>query len=118
MKKLSVVMLVCLVSGFYMQSVHAMRQPAMENAMRALDNAERMLRKALPNKGGHRAKALRHIKKAKQEIIKGIEFANRRGAGGQYKNKKGANNEGYHQYKGKVKAEDDVEEKAIIKKRY
>jgi len=78
-----------IISGFVMLVAAdvslAKRQPAMENAIRALDNAERILRKAIPNKGGHRAKALRLIKKAKREVQKGIKFANKRAAGGQYK---------------------------------
>ena len=72
----------------FSQSAFAMRQPAMENSMRALENAERILNRALPNKGGHRVKALMHIRKAKQELKKGIDFANRRPAGGKLKAKK------------------------------
>jgi len=104
------------------QSAFAMRQPAMENAMRALDNAERILKKALPNKGGHRARAMKHIRKARQEVRKGIEFANRRGAGGQLKKKKGHPDNRSDEYRSKKKYKNDDErydekEKAI-KKRY
>jgi len=88
--KLVLSTLIALIAAFsFSQSALAMRQPAMENSMRALDNAERILKKAIPNKGGHRAKALMHIRKARQEIRKGIDFANRRPAGGQLKSKKG-----------------------------
>jgi len=104
------------------QSAFAMRQPAMENAMRALDNAERILKKALPNKGGHRAKAMRHIRKARQEVRKGIEFANRRGAGGQIKKKKGPRDDRSDEYRSKKKYKDDDgrydEKEKVIQKRY
>lgn len=70
------------------QSAFAMRQPAMERSLQVLQNAERILRKARPNKGGHRYKALKHIQEAMYEIRAGIEFANRRPAGGQLKQRK------------------------------
>jgi Ni/Co efflux regulator RcnB len=70
------------------QSAFAMRQPAMERSLQILQNAERVLRKARPNKGGHRYKALKHIQEAMHEIREGIEFANRRPAGGQLKQRK------------------------------
>ena len=103
-------------------SAYAMRQPAMENAMRALDNAERILKKALPNKGGHRVRALKHIRKARQEIRKGIDFANRRGAGGQLKKKKGHRDDRNGEYRNKKKYNNydgryDEKEK-LIQKRY
>jgi len=66
-------------------SANAMRQPAMERSLQALQNAERILKRALPNKGGHRVKAIRHIQRAIREVRKGIKYANRRPAGGQYK---------------------------------
>lgn len=70
------------------QSAFSMRQPAMERSLQILQNAERTLRKVRPNKGGHRHKALRHIQDAMYEIRAGIEFANRRPAGGQFKHNK------------------------------
>lgn len=70
------------------QSAFAMRQPVMERSLQILQNAERTLRRAQPNKGGHRYKALKHIQDAMYEIRAGIEFANRRPAGGQLKNQK------------------------------
>ncbi|MDH5424815.1 MAG: hypothetical protein OEY29_07485 [Gammaproteobacteria bacterium] len=74
------------------QSAFAMRQPAMERSLQILQNAERALMKATPNKGGHRAKALRHIQKAMQEVRNGIEFANRRQEGGHYKQRMNIDN--------------------------
>lgn len=104
------------------QSAFAMRQPAMENAIRALDNAERILKKALPNKGGHRAKALRHIRKAREEIRKGIDFANRRGAGGQLKKKIGPRDDRNDEYRSKKKYKNNEEhydeKEKVIQKRY
>lgn len=70
------------------QSAFAMRQPVMERSLQILQNAERTLRKARPNKGGHRYKALQHIQDAMHEIRAGIKFANRRPAGGQLKQQK------------------------------
>lgn len=70
------------------QSAFAMRQPVMERSLQILQNAERTLKRARPNKGGHRYKALRHIQDAMYEIRAGIEFANRRPAGGQLKQQK------------------------------
>ncbi len=70
------------------QSAFAMRQPVMERSLQILQNAERTLRRVQPNKGGHRYRALKHIQDAMYEIRAGIEFANRRPAGGQLKQKK------------------------------
>ncbi len=92
----------------------AKRQVAMENTLRALDRAEKTLRKAVPNKGGHRVKALRLIRQAKEEVRRGIEFANRRAAGGQLKKKTGPK-ERHNDYR----YEEDYQEKEkVIKKRY
>lgn len=91
----------------------AKRQVAMENTMRALDRAERTLRKAIPNKGGHRVKALRLIRQAKEEVRRGIEFANRRAAGGQLKKKTGPKTKDKKGYK-----EEYQEKEKVIKKRY
>lgn len=95
----------------------AKRQPAMENSLRALDNAERILRKALPNKGGHRAKALLHIRKAKQEIRRGIEFANRRPDGGQLKYKRGRKDDDHNGDRYRDNEQTKTKEK-VMKKRY
>jgi len=91
----------------------AKRQVAMENTLRALDRAEKILRKAIPNKGGHRVKALRLIRQAKQEVRRGIEFANRRPAGGQLKKKTGPKTQDNYRYQ-----EEYQEKEKAIKKRY
>ena len=72
----------------FSQSAFAMRQPAMERTLQVLQNAERALRRARPNKGGHRYRALRHIEQAIDEVREGIAYANRRPAGGQLKQRK------------------------------
>jgi len=89
----------------------AKRQVAMENTLRALDRAERTLRKAIPNKGGHRVKALRLIRQAKEEVRRGIEFANRRAGGGHYKKKQG------HKGRSDDHYEEDYREKEKIMKK-
>ena len=104
------------------QSAFAMRQPAMEDTMKALDRAERILKKARPNYGRHQARALKHIRKARQEIRKGIDFANRRGAGGQLKKKKGPQDDRSNEYRSKKKYKDYddryQEKEKVIQKRY
>jgi len=50
-------------------------QPNMHATLRLLNQAEAKLRAATPNKGGHRAKALRLIAEAKQEVQLGIQYA-------------------------------------------
>ena len=52
-------------------------QPHMRAALTATRTAVRQLKKAAPNKGGHRVKAIAFMKKAEAEILKGIEFANK-----------------------------------------
>jgi len=81
----SLILLFTLALSLLSSSANAMRQPAMERSLQALQNAERILKRALPNKGGHRVKAIRHIQKAIREVRRGIDYANRRPAGGQYK---------------------------------
>lgn len=58
------------------QAVSAANQPNMHEALRLLNQAEAKLRAATPNKGGHRAKALRLIAEAKKEVHLGIQYAN------------------------------------------
>jgi len=116
--KISVMLIMVSVMLLFSQSVFAKRQPAMENSLRALDNAERILKKALPNKGGHRVRALRLIQKAKIEIRKGIDFANRRGAGGQLKKRTGKHDESRDDYRNKQRYNERDEEERVIKKRY
>jgi hypothetical protein len=50
-------------------------QPHMEAALVALQQAERELTEATPNKGGHREHALDLVQKAANQVRKGIEYA-------------------------------------------
>jgi hypothetical protein len=50
-------------------------QPHMEAALAALQQAERELSEATPNKGGHREHALELVQKATNQVRKGIEYA-------------------------------------------
>lgn len=112
LNKTVLLMMSVLMLSFTSTTVLAKRQPAMEGALRALDNAERILRKAIPNKGGHRAKALLFIRKAKKQVRLGIEFANRRGGGSyKHKSKKGSQEEYYED-------EGYREKEKVMKKRY
>ena len=56
-------------------AVYAAKQPLMEIALNNLERAEKALKKAAWNKGGHRVKALHHVRKAIEEIKNGMEFA-------------------------------------------
>lgn len=51
-------------------------QPHMRAALTATKTAIRQLEKAVPDKAGHRAAALVHLKKAEKEINEGIEAGN------------------------------------------
>jgi len=53
-------------------------QPRMQAALDALRLAERELMAADNDKGGHRAKAIVHTRKAIDEVEKGIRFDRRR----------------------------------------
>ncbi len=50
-------------------------QPHMEAAENLLRQAEAELRKAVPDKGGHRAKAMDAVKVALEEVHAGIQFS-------------------------------------------
>jgi hypothetical protein len=52
-------------------------QPHMHAALRALENAERELASADEDKGGHRAKALEHVRAALAEVHEGIGYDRR-----------------------------------------
>jgi len=64
------------VAGYFSQQVFA-DQPQMEAALAALKNAREHLAKATDDKGGHRKKAMEHIRKAIVEVEKGIAFDRR-----------------------------------------
>ena len=50
-------------------------QPHMVAAENLLRQAQEELRKAMPDKGGHRAKAMEAVKVAMEEVRAGIQFA-------------------------------------------
>ncbi len=52
-------------------------QPRMHAALDSLNVAEKELKKATHDKGGHRAKALELIRKAKKQVRKAIKYDNR-----------------------------------------
>jgi hypothetical protein len=51
-------------------------QPHMRAALTATKTAIRQLEKAAHDKGGHRAAALVHLEKAKEQIVKGLDAGN------------------------------------------
>jgi hypothetical protein len=52
-------------------------QPQMHEALRALRDAERHLERASHDKGGHRVKALEHVRAAIHQVEAGIRFDRR-----------------------------------------
>jgi len=64
------------VAGYFSQQVFA-DQPQMEASLVALKNAREHLEKATDDKGGHRKKAMEHIRKAIVEVEKGIAYDRR-----------------------------------------
>ena len=69
------IMCLILTTMTYTSPAYADKQPLMEIALNNLERAEKSLEKAAWNKGGHRAKALHHVRKAIKEVRKGMEFA-------------------------------------------
>ncbi len=59
------------------QPVQAEPQPAMRAALAELKAAERNLEKATPDKGGHRKKALKLVRKAIHQVEAGLRYDNR-----------------------------------------
>ena len=58
------------------QSSKPEAQPEMTAALNHLREAERDLETASHDKGGHRAKALEHVKQAISEVQQGIQYDN------------------------------------------
>jgi hypothetical protein len=58
-------------------AVSADPQPKMRAALDSLRDAKRSLDAATPDKGGHRAKAIDHVKAAIDEVEAGIKFDNK-----------------------------------------
>jgi hypothetical protein len=52
-------------------------QPAMEGALKLLEQADELLAKGTHDKGGHRVKARGHVKAAIDEVKAGIAFDNK-----------------------------------------
>jgi hypothetical protein len=66
----------CLVLGLVAgASIATANQPNMVNSLRSLEVARAELVQALPNKGGHRGRALSFIDAAMREIREGIAYA-------------------------------------------
>lgn len=75
---LGLAMALTLVMGRDMvRSAGAEPQPHMKSALNALENALGQLEKATADKGGHRVKAIEHVKQAIGEVKAGIEFDNK-----------------------------------------
>jgi hypothetical protein len=62
---------------FVASSAFADPQPRMKEALEALRAAKVALEAATPNKGGHREKAIEHTQIAIDQVVKGIEVADR-----------------------------------------
>ncbi len=73
---LSLVLIAAIGGGFYAGQTYA-DQPAMQKALNKLQSAERTLDKATHDKGGHRVKALRHVRDAIKEVERGIRYDRR-----------------------------------------
>jgi hypothetical protein len=74
MKKTLMIAVGCAVLGGFAGVAFAERQPHMTKALALLEDAQRSLKEASHDKGGHRAKAMEHINIAIEEVKAGIEF--------------------------------------------
>ncbi|MBN2432643.1 MAG: hypothetical protein JXQ27_14300 [Acidobacteria bacterium] len=75
---LAIAIMVSLAAGYLIGMSPRERQPQMQEALNNLRAAESHLVKATSDKGGHRVKALEHTRNAIQEVIKGLEYDNRK----------------------------------------
>ncbi len=66
-----------LVLGAFVVGRASAEQPRMQAALDALKTARAELNAATSDKGGHRAKALRHVNEAIEQVEKGIAFDRR-----------------------------------------
>ena len=64
------------VAGLLVPLAYAEKQPHMQHALHALENAKAQLEKAEHDKGGHRVKAIELINQAIAEVQAGIEYDN------------------------------------------
>jgi hypothetical protein len=62
------------VAGLLSQTA-ATVEPNMQNALQALESAHDWLQRAIPNKGGHRERALRLVEQAMNEVRNGIAYS-------------------------------------------
>lgn len=79
MKKTTGIILafVCLLA--FSAYAYAEKQPRMNNTIELLEEAAHQLEHASPDKGGHRARALKLIHEAIDEVEAGIRYDNRHG---------------------------------------
>ncbi len=84
----TLVLALLLVVIFCQQEAIAVNQPNMEATLKSLRKARVQLKRALPNKGGHRLKGIALIDDAIDEVHKGIVFANQVHKWKKLKNKK------------------------------
>jgi uncharacterized protein YukE len=77
MKKTLMIAVVGVMVGGFASKAFSEKQPHMRQALTALENAQTSLKQASADKGGHRAKALEHIKSAIDEVQAGIDFDNK-----------------------------------------
>jgi hypothetical protein len=75
MKRRMLITVVAIV-GLLIPLAYAEKQPHMQRALQALENARAQLEKAEHDKGGHRAKAIELINQAIVEVQAGIEYDN------------------------------------------
>lgn len=72
-----IIVLLALV-GLSLSPLMAEKQPNMEAALNQLKAAKQSLEKATDDKGGHRAKAMKLINEAMEQVQKGIDFDNKK----------------------------------------
>ena len=78
MKKLVAIAVFSAAAGAFSMHAFADKQPLMRGALNNLEQALNQLQKATSDKGGHRVKAIEHVKAAIAETKAGIEFDNKR----------------------------------------
>ncbi len=61
----------------HMNVANADEQPVMEKALAQLHEVVGTLKAATEDKGGHKVKAIEHVKKAIEQVEKGIAFDNK-----------------------------------------
>jgi hypothetical protein len=67
-----------LTGGYFLGTAQAEKQPHMRAALKSLHEAERQLASASHDKGGHRVKALEHVRAAIAEVKEGIKYDNKK----------------------------------------